>query len=205
MRGSIRAGLLTITLLPGVAAGQVYHWIDDQGIVHYTTGIESVPERYRPGARALSGSSGDSSPPEATPEPPAAAPAALSRPGAVTIPFTPGRPILVAVQIDGLGPVSLVLDTGADQTMVSPAALARLGVATPNTYAAEVRGVTGAARADVVWVRSLEVGGWMVGPLPIVAHDAGLTQAEGLLGRDFLSRFSVTIDARASVVTLEPN
>ena len=57
----------------------------------------------------------------------------------------------------------------------------------------------------MVWVRSLEVGGWMVGPLPIVAHDAGLTQAEGLLGRDFLSRFSVTIDARASVVTLEPN
>ena len=54
-------------------------------------------------------------------------------------------------------------------------------------------------------MRSLEVGGWMVGPLPIVAHDAGLTQAEGLLGRDFLSRFSVTIDARTSVVTLEPN
>jgi hypothetical protein len=44
-----------------------------------------------------------------------------------------------------------------------------------------------------------------VGPLAIVAHDAGLPQADGLLGRDFLSLFSVTIDARASVVTLEPN
>jgi hypothetical protein len=54
-------------------------------------------------------------------------------------------------------------------------------------------------------VESLEVGNARAGPLSIVAHDSGLPQAEGLLGRDFLSRFSVTIDPRASVVTLEPH
>ena len=155
-----------------------------------------MPERYRAAARALAVSSVDSPPPGA----PAAA-----RAGTTTIPFVAGAPILVAAQINGAGPVTLILDTGADRTMVAPAALARLGIVTPNTYGAEVRGVTGVTRADVLWIESLDVGGARAGPLAIVAHDAGLPQADGLLGRDFLSLFSVTIDARASIVTLEPN
>ena len=44
----------------------------------------------------------------------------------------------------------------------------------------------------------------VVGPLVLVAHDAGLPQADGLLGRDFLGAFTVTIDARAGCVTLAP-
>ena len=43
-----------------------------------------------------------------------------------------------------------------------------------------------------------------MGPLVLVAHDAGLPQADRLLGRDFLGLFTVTIDARAGVVTLAP-
>jgi len=182
-------------VVPGADA-QVYHWVDDQGVVHYTTGMESVPERYRAAARAMAGSSVEAPPP--------GAPAAV-RAGTTTIPFVAGAPILVVAQINGAGPVTLVLDTGADRTMVAPAALARLGIVTPNTYAAEVRGVTGVIRADVLRIESLEVGDARAGPLAIVAHDAEIPQADGLLGRDFLSLFSVAIDTRASVVTLEPN
>jgi predicted aspartyl protease len=89
--------------------------------------------------------------------------------------------------------------------MVAPAALARIGIPASSAYRAEIRGVTGTTEADVVWVDSLGVGGARAGPLAIVAHDADLPEADGLLGRDFLSLFSVAIDARASVVTLEPN
>jgi predicted aspartyl protease len=192
--------ILTVLLMSGAfvtsVGAQVYHWVDDQGVVHYTTGIESVPERYRSAARPLAVTAPDSPAPES----PVAA-----RAGTTTIPFVAGAPILVAAQINGAGPVTLVLDTGADRTMVTPEALARLGILAPNTYHAEIRGVTGATRADVVSVESVEVGNARVGPLAIVAHDAGLSQADGLLGRDFLSLFSVTIDARTSVVTLEPN
>jgi len=175
---------------------QVYHWVDDQGVIHYTTGIESVPERYRDAARALAVSPIDS---------PAPGTPTAARAGTTTIPFTAGAPILVAARINGTGPVTLILDTGADRTMVAPAVLARLGILTPHTYRAEIRGVTGVTRADVLWVESLDVGNARAGPLAIVAHDAGLPQADGLLGRDFLSLFSVTIDARVSTVTLEPN
>lgn len=192
--------IVTTVLMIGAfvtsVGAQVYHWVDDQGVIHYTTGIESVPERYRTAARTLAISPVDSTAPE-TP--------AASRAGMTTIPFVAGAPILVAAQINGAGPVTLILDTGADRTLVAPAALARLGIFTPNTYGVEVRGVTGVTRADVLWIESLAVGGARAGPLAIVAHDAGLSQADGLLGRDFLSLFSVTIDARASIVTLEPN
>ena len=192
----IMTAMLMIGAFVTSAEAQVYHWIDDQGVIHYTTGIESVPERYRPAARALAVSPVDS---------PAPGTPTAVRAGATTIGFMAGAPILVAARINGSGPVTLILDTGADRTMVAPAALARLGILTPNTYRTEIRGVTGVTRADVLWVESLDVGSARAGPLAIVAHDAGLPQADGLLGRDFLSLFSVTIDARASIVTLEPN
>jgi predicted aspartyl protease len=192
--------IVTAVLLIGVlvtsAGAQVYHWVDDQGVVHYTTGIESVPERYRSAARAMAMSSV---------EPPQPGAPATARAGTTVIPFLAGAPILVAARINEAGPVTLILDTGADRTMVAPEALARLGIVMPNTYRAEIRGVTGVTRADVLWIESLDVGGARAGPLAIVAHDAGLPQADGLLGRDFLSLFSVTIDTRASIVTLEPN
>jgi len=55
-----------------------------------------------------------------------------------------------------------------------------------------------------VEVNSIEVGQAKVGPLRIVAHDADLKKADGLLGRDFLEHFTVTIDSKEQQVTLAP-
>ena len=176
MRGwSTKLLLVACVLLPGIALGQVYHWVDEQGTVHYTTGLESVPERYRSEARPLLVAPREPEPAPAPPTPsrPAVPPVAVVR-------FAPGSPILVTAMVNGAGPVVLVLDTGADRTVISPAALARLGIATPGTFRAEVRGVTGATRADL----------------------ARLPHADGLLGRDFLGLYTVTIDTLAGVVTL---
>jgi predicted aspartyl protease len=120
------------------------------------------------------------------------------------IPFAPGDAILVSARIGGAGPVTLILDTGADRTMVAPAALSRLGIALIEGLRAEVRGVTGTSQGDVVLVPSLEVGEAKVGPLRIIALDADLKKADGLLGRDFLEHFTLTIDARERMVTLVP-
>ena len=88
--------------------------------------------------------------------------------------------------------------------MVSPAALARLGIATPGPLRARVSGVTGSSAANLVRVGSVAVGDATVGPLVLVAHDARLLQADGLLGRHVLGAFAMTIDARARVVTPAP-
>ena len=42
-----------------------------------------------------------------------------------------------------------------------------------------------------------------MGPLRILVHDADF-KADGLLGRDFLDHFTVTIDSKEQQVTLAP-
>jgi hypothetical protein len=197
MRPWTIAFILTFMLLPGLALGDIYYWMDDQGTQHYTTRLESIPEPYRSKAIPLPLPTSPPVPPEITPRP--------SSKGLTKIPFTPGSPVLVSVKINGGGPITLILDTGADRTMVAPSALSRLGISFENALRRVVRGVTGASYAEAVWVNSVEIDEARVGPLLIIAHDADLKGAEGLLGRDFLANFNVTIDSKERVVTLAPN
>jgi Aspartyl protease/Domain of unknown function (DUF4124) len=199
MRTGAAVGLGIVLLLPALALAQMYRWEDPRGTLHYTNTPEAIPESYRaqvdplPAAPML--------PAKAEP----IAPAAIARSVIVTrIPYTRGDPIFVNARIGGTGPLTLILDTGADRTMVAPQALWRLGISTANAPRAEIRGVTGASQGDVVQVASVEIGEAKVGPLRIIAHDADLKKADGLLGRDFLEHFTVTIDSRELVVTLAP-
>jgi len=197
----IRSSAVTLILislfLPPPAFADIYYWIDDQGTQYYTTRLENIPEAFRSKAIPLSLPTSPPVPPEITPRP-------LQK-GLTRIPFTLGSPVLVSAKINGGGPITLILDTGADRTMVAPSALSRLGVSFENALRGVVRGVTGASYAGAVWVNSLEVGEARVGPLLIIVHEADLQGVDGLLGRDFLANFNVTIDSREQVVTLSPN
>lgn len=189
--------LLALSLfLPGTALAQLYRWTDTQGTVHYTADPDRIPQAYRADVQLLHVPTAPAAPPRRESSAPP--------PGVAKVPFTPGSPILVSVRINGAGPVTLILDTGSDRTVVSPSALWALGIPTESAGRAELRGITGGAQAEVVWVGSLEVGEARVGPLPIIAHDAELRRAHGLLGRDFLANFTVTIDSREGAVTLVP-
>lgn len=190
----VNRALVFLLLLvgPQPALAQMYQWQDDQGTVHFTNELESVPEPYRSKARFL----------PTSPMAPPAPPPTLS--GITRIPFAPGSPILVAARINGMGPVTLMLDTGADRTVVAPSTLSRLGIPTENAPRATIKGATGTGQGGLVQVTSIEVGEAKWGPLLIVAHDADLKVADGLLGRDFLERFTVTIDGKEGVVTLVP-
>jgi len=189
--------ILICMLLPALALGDIYYWVDDQGTQYYTTRLESIPEPYRSKAIALPLPTSPPVPPEITPR--------SSPKGVAKISFTPGSPVLVSAKINGGGPITLILDTGADRTMVAPSALSRLGISTENALRGVIRGVTGASYAEAVWVNSVEVEEARVGPLLIIVHEADLRGADGLLGRDFLANFNVTIDSKEQVVTLAPN
>ena len=65
-----------------------------------------------------------------------------------------------------------------------------------------MKGATGSADVLFVPIQSIEVGGARSGPLRIAAHDVDLAQGDGLLGRDFLDQFTVTIDSTAGIVTI---
>ena len=188
-------GWLLALVVHHAADAQVFRWTDDRGRINYTQGIESVPERHRADARPVGGA--DAPAPTAP-----AGPAATT--GVTRIPFTPGRSIMVTARINGGGTAELMLDTGAQVTVINPRVLAALGVSMRDAQRTTLLGVTGSTEVLAVALESLDVAGARVGPLRVVSHDTGAGSGDGLLGRDFLDRFTLTIDNRAGVVTLAP-
>lgn len=187
------AVLALALVLASPASAQLYRWTDDKGETQFGQGVESVPERYRNRARAL----GSVDPPPA----PSGPAVATVTDGVTRIAFAPGHLMMVIAWINGRAPVQLILDTGATRTVISPVALIGLGVTYRDAPKVEIHGVTGTASAYLVGLESLEVGGARVGPLPVLSHDTQMGGgSQGLLGRDFLNHFRVTIDnARGEV------
>src|SRR4030043_1615851 len=146
MRPWMIAFVLMLMLLPAQALGDIYYWMDDQGTQHYTTRSESIPEACRSKAIPLSLPTSPPVPPEITPRP--------SPKGLTKIPFTPGSPVLVSAKINGGGPITLILEPGADRTMVAPSALSRLGISFENALRGGVRGGRGGCDAGGGWGKS---------------------------------------------------
>ena len=202
----IRAGALVLAAalllaLPGTAGAQIYRWVDERGVPHYTEGIDSVPERFRATAVLLS----LRNEPPGAPTSAAGASGGPAAAGETTIKFSPGQRIMVDSRINGTTPARLLLDTGADRTVVAPRVIAAAGISlTRGTAAGTMKGATGEAQVQSVPVESIEVGAAKVDRLVVISHDIDQSGVDGLLGRDFLDQFTVTIDNAQGVVTLSP-
>lgn len=186
------AALATILTLVSPAWAQLYRWTDAAGTVYYTTDLATIPPAHRDRARDIGAPTPGPRP--APPPPPAAA-------GAV-IPYT-GGPLVVDASLNGV-PLRLVLDTGADRTLISPAAMARAGFDVAVGMPVQIRGVTGDAVAAVVSVPGLDLAGTRVGPVAVVVHALPGQSADGLLGRDVLDAFTVTVDPASQRAILVP-
>jgi hypothetical protein len=197
MRPRILTLILICLLIPVAGMSEMYYWIDDGGIENYSGNIEGIPEGYRSKAQRLSLPPVPTAPPELMGNSP--------NNGPTRVPFSPGSSVLVQARINGIGPIPLLLDTGADHTIISPSVLKRLSLSVENTPSVTLKSVTGTAFANLVWVDFIEIGEARVGPLLIAVYPAGLKGAEGLLGRDFLFKFNMTIDSKERVVTLIPH
>ena len=51
--GLVALSLLAALLTPTRAPAQVYRWVDPQGTVRYSEGIDSVPSQFRSGAKPV--------------------------------------------------------------------------------------------------------------------------------------------------------
>jgi hypothetical protein len=126
--------------------------------------------------------------------------------------------IAIPVSLNGGPPRAFILDTGAPVTTVLiseellsvPAVAKRLTAARP----ARIRGISGAtAMAYETSAKSIAVGSYRVSHFPYVLMSAERDLGElggtpygpvvGILGNDFLSQYRVTVDYRASTVSLE--
>ena len=189
---------MIVTVSPAAAA--LYRWVDQTGAVHYTSELDSIPEPYRRSAETLEHPSARTSEPSALPTP-SAAPA--SAPPTVAIRLPTGAPVMVDALLNGV-PLRLLVDTGADRTVISPGALGRAGYDTERGTPVRITGVTGSSTALLVTVPQLDVAGAQVGPLSVIAHAVPGEGLDGLLGRDVLDAFTVTFDATGNRATLSP-
>jgi aspartyl protease/uncharacterized protein DUF4124 len=203
---------LMLALLTTPAAAEIFKYTDDRGTNHYVEGIESVPQHYRSRATPLGMNNNTLTepPPGATDASKAPAPGAetpsrsKSDKGGASIRYAPGKPIMVDATVNGSTTAQLLLDTGADKTMINPRVLLAAGVALSRPVgSAMVTGVAGAQEMHFVTINSLEVAGATVGRLTVAAHHVD-GAGDGLLGRDFLDHFSLNIDSAKGIVTLTP-
>ena len=184
--------MLAGCLAAAPAAAQLYQWTDADGTVHYTADLSSIPPAYRDVARQLSH-------PQARPVPPGPAPEAA------TIAVDPRAPITVGVRLNGV-PLTLIVDTGAERTVISPAAIERAGFAAQPGRPIRIVGATGTATATLVTVPLLDVAGARIGPLAVIVHalptEGRAEPVDGLLGRDVLDAFTLTVDTASGRATL---
>jgi hypothetical protein len=203
MRRAARVCVLVGLLLgsPTPAAAEIYRWIDEQGTAHYTEGLDRVPERHRARAVPL----GLRNQPARPPVEAVSRSGDGSSPGGAIIRFPPGERILVDVRLNGRSSARLLLDTGADRTLINPRSLIAAGVSMTEPVArGESRGVTGSDTMLYFVLDALEVGEARAEKLVVAAYEMGWSGTDGLLGRDFLNRFNVSIDAGRGIVSLTP-
>jgi Aspartyl protease/Domain of unknown function (DUF4124) len=191
VRAVVAGALVVLLLSPAPAAAQVYRWTDSAGVVHFTTNPDSIPQEHRDDVRVIDGWR----PPGESPPPPP--------PASATIPLAGGAPIMVTAQLNGV-PLTLMLDTGADRTMLAPAAVARAGLDVSRGRPVRVFGVTGASEAYEVTLPRLDIAGARLGPVAVVVHDVPTPDIDGLLGRDLLTAFTLTVDPTSGHATLTP-
>jgi hypothetical protein len=127
----------------------------------------------------------------------AAAACALRREAGLAVTLLNGVP-LVAATINGVA-TTMILDTGAEDTVLTTAAAARLGLEDQYAYPQDLLGVSGGLATGQAMVARLALGAagvrdfiLLVGSLSLPNPDG--VQPAGLLGSDFLSHFDVDLD-----------
>ena len=163
---------------------EMYKWVDDAGKVHYTDNLFNIPAKNLPKVRTYeeqgSAASGD-------------------------IPLKKlASGYIVEVKLNALHTVNLVVDTGASMTVISPSALDAAQIALTAGSSVTVHTANGETRAKLANVNSITVGAFKRGPLDVVAHDAKLGDADGLLGMDFLGKYRVEILSLGPTLKLSP-
>lgn len=188
--------LLPSVLVAAPAAAQLFRWTDGDGVWHYTNSLDSIPAAFRSSARKITaptpreddGASG----------------------GVTVLGFTAGGPIVATVRVGAIT-LRLIVDTGADRTVIHPTALGLAGISTDEGRDVRIIGATGSGGAKEVIVPSLELAGARIGPVAVLAHAIGggtessappLADVDGLLGRDVLQHFTLAVDAAAGRATL---
>jgi len=183
----------------GVSAQENYRWVKENGTIHFTDNLPSIPQKYRDKVekrrfpstnRATHHLTGRSQPVSSTQK--------------FVVPFTRyGNRIIVEGIVNGMGTMKFIVDTGADLTLIPRSLVQQLGISLDNNIAIAITGISGTIVEPLVKIDSLKVGEAEVRNLDIVVNEEASLSGQGLLGGDFLGQFRVGIDYTENQLILE--
>ncbi|MBR7620927.1 aspartyl protease family protein [Phenylobacterium sp. 20VBR1] len=126
-------------------------------------------------------------PPVTAPSPPPPAPDTALQAG-----FDPVQRMTVPVMVEGKGPFTFVVDTGANHSVL--AAETAQGLNLPSGGTAAIHGIAGVEPAETVYVRQMIIGSVVTKRLRMPLVSRRNLGADGLLGVDVLTRRDVQLD-----------
>lgn len=174
----------------------IFRWVDEEGVVHFTDNLHNIPEKKRSGVTRIKA--------RETPKgQESSGPAPLDK---ASVPFEKkGEVVIVKATVNGKASARFVVDTGASYTMISQATARELEIDTEKKLSTiPFQTANGVILAPLVKLDSIEVGGMRVNDLTAAIHDIFSDPSiAGLLGLDFLSNFRMDIDTQNALLTLE--
>lgn len=162
-----------LLFIAGSGRAEMYKWVDSSGKMHLTDNLFNVPQEYLNQITTYQ----ESKPP--------------SSDGDIPLTKTESGYVL-PVLVNGTEIVKLLLDTGANTTVIAPRSLKRAGFDPRTEQKVVVRTAGGEVNASTVEIQSLAVGGFKRGPMRVVSHEA-VPGYDGLLGMDFLGAYRFEI------------
>lgn len=203
-------------LASGAGAQSFYKWVDDTGETYFADTPNGIPPKYRKQVkeeqfkkRQLAGDRDTSVNPDEVPSTGAVPDGVERKLRRYEIPYTPfegsSRRIIIPVRFNNSVTANMALDTGAPGLVISFQLATKLGLFEKNDgmLLTQAGGIGGSVPAMRTIIESVQVGDAKDTFIPATVT-AKLTSAfEGLVGMDFMSNFSVTIDTRGRKLILE--
>ena len=126
----------------------------------------------------------------------------------IAVPVTRvGRSLVVQARLNGTRDARLIVDTGADITVLSTDVARDLGLfSSGGSSAMTLNTAGGSVRVEVAKVDSISVGTAQAYNVPVAIHDLpdAAVGVNGLLGLTFLDKFLVTLDMEKGELMLRP-
>jgi hypothetical protein len=183
--------------------GDLYKWVDEEGVVHMTDSPSQIPEQYRGQAnrRTLTGSK-----PEYHYKTSSQSGTDLKH---IEVPYKAfegsSRRIIIPVVFNDSVTAYLALDTGSPGLLLSPGLASRLGLLDQPDESLRVMagGVGGNVPAVLAVVENVRVGDASADFLPAIITQIPSDEFEGLVGMDFMANYKIGIDTQNNVLSLD--
>lgn len=121
----------------------------------------------------------------------------------VVIPMTSSNSIRARAVVDGRVELNFIIDTGATYTAIPESVAINLDYDVRRAPKVPVRTAGGAMKVPLIQMQSVNLGGYIVRNLKVLALPDDLAPGVNLLGLNYLNHFKYSVDARKREFRLE--